>query len=317
MEKFIHLKVSNMRLDDVSGLIEETVVLGNMHSADLDALCTANFLKLTAAYNRMFPLLNKNLSNILTQKIVEKNRQCITLLTEIKRTAAIAQKSLLPEKSAAGATLMELLHPFWNINKKPIMSRTAQINLISDRYNASQPAQTAAETLELAQIITVFFSANAELETLYNRRLENMAEAKTPAASSEKRRAAAAYNAFCTSVASTVNALPTEGLQTLFNEMNEIRRKYIRRLPVKLSEKNTSTMPIDIQAYNGRHITPLPCVFVQIGKESVELVFSRDFTVSYRNNVNAGEAKLIVHGKGKYTGTYETAFHITGSGNDE
>jgi hypothetical protein len=42
----------------------------------------------------------------------------------------------------------------------------------------------------------------------------------------------------------------------------------------------------------------------------VELTFAKDFDVTYRNNIEVGEAKLSVHGKGKYTGSYNTTFHI-------
>jgi hypothetical protein len=35
-----------------------------------------------------------------------------------------------------------------------------------------------------------------------------------------------------------------------------------------------------------------------------------DFDVTYRNNIEAGEAQLFVHGKGKYAGKYITTFHI-------
>jgi hypothetical protein len=93
--------------------------------------------------------------------------------------------------------------------------------------------------------------------------------------------------------------------------MNEIRIKYSKFLPFKLTNANTSVDTIPIQIYTGKAITPIPRVFVKKGNdESVELQFSVDFVVTYRNNTEVGEAKIIVHGKGKYTGSYNSTFHI-------
>ena len=42
-----------------------------------------------------------------------------------------------------------------------------------------------------------------------------------------------------------------------------------------------------------------------------ELMYDYDYTLSYRDNVNAGTAKVIVTGKGYYTGSKEATFTIT------
>lgn len=41
------------------------------------------------------------------------------------------------------------------------------------------------------------------------------------------------------------------------------------------------------------------------------LVLNKDYTITYANNVNVGEASLTVKGKGNYTGTYFESFTIT------
>jgi hypothetical protein len=93
--------------------------------------------------------------------------------------------------------------------------------------------------------------------------------------------------------------------------MNEIRIKYAKAAPVKLTDKNTSVKPIPTQTYTGQAITPIPTVLLKTanGKEK-ELRFTTDFYVTYKNNIQVGEAKLIVHGKGKYGGSYVSTFHI-------
>jgi hypothetical protein len=47
-----------------------------------------------------------------------------------------------------------------------------------------------------------------------------------------------------------------------------------------------------------------------MNEQLIELEFTKDYDITYRENVEVGEAALIVHGKGHYTGHYETTFHI-------
>ena len=69
--------------------------------------------------------------------------------------------------------------------------------------------------------------------------------------------------------------------------------------------------PFDVQAYTGKAITPLPRGhYREEGKPTVELVFAKDFTVTYKNNINVGMAEVTIHGKGDYKGTKSTTFMI-------
>ena len=61
------------------------------------------------------------------------------------------------------------------------------------------------------------------------------------------------------------------------------------------------------QEYSGKPITSRLTV-KQLGRE---LDKGKDYTISYSDNTNAGTAKVIITGKGKYTGTIEKEFKIT------
>ena len=58
--------------------------------------------------------------------------------------------------------------------------------------------------------------------------------------------------------------------------------------------------------YTGKKQKPVPAVSV----DGVALAKGTDFTVSYKNNVNAGKATLVVKGKGAYTGSKTVTFEI-------
>jgi hypothetical protein len=309
MEKFIALHVSNLRLDDLAGLATETFEIANPRVAALGDVGAAKLTALKTATDTFLPLLHLNRASDLTPNIVTMDKQRDAAFREIKRTTKAAQSSSAPATRTAANTLMEVLKPFWNISAEHIASQTAQITLFVSRCTGS--VATAITTLGLSNAFTALQGINSGLKSAYNSRLNEMSALDGASASAAAKDVVAAYDNFCTAVEVTLSALPTDTLQLVFNNMNDVRIKYISRLPTPLDDKRTSTAPVPAQVYTGRHLTPIPRVFHQTADGTLtELVFAEDFTVSYRNNVEVGEAKLFIHGKGHYTGTYTTTFHI-------
>jgi hypothetical protein len=77
-----------------------------------------------------------------------------------------------------------------------------------------------------------------------------------------------------------------------------------------ISPKNLTNQmlaPFDNAVYSGNPISPT--VFVT--DENYSLVLDKDYTISYRENTNAGAAKAIITGIGNYTGTIEKSFNIS------
>ncbi len=60
--------------------------------------------------------------------------------------------------------------------------------------------------------------------------------------------------------------------------------------------------------FTGKPITPEPKVKI----DGFTLVKDTDYTLSYENNVEPGEAKVVITGKGLYSGVVEKTFKITG-----
>lgn len=80
--------------------------------------------------------------------------------------------------------------------------------------------------------------------------------------------------------------------------------------------KQASVAAIGDYTYSGEAIKPRINLTFR-GKsddgriESVQLTESIDYTLSYSNNINAGTAKILITGKGKYTGNKTVTFRIT------
>jgi hypothetical protein len=68
---------------------------------------------------------------------------------------------------------------------------------------------------------------------------------------------------------------------------------------------------IDTQKYTEKAVTPIPRGYYrEEGKPTVELVFAKDFSVTYKNNKEVGTAELTLHGKGAYKGQKTVTFNI-------
>ena len=166
--------------------------------------------------------------------------------------------------------------------------------------------QQAAQTLGIDALFTVLAPQNSELLNLYNQRLAEYA-AETPAASVIRDAVAEDYNAVCDIIVRAVNTDPVqETLVVLFNETDNIRKKYSALLPSKINLADAVTEPIPSQIYTGKAITPIPVLYY----EGKELVFTVDFSLSYKNNVEVGEATVTMHGKGKFNGRNIRKFNI-------
>ena len=79
----------------------------------------------------------------------------------------------------------------------------------------------------------------------------------------------------------------------------EIKHKNIAELDITLNPSSfeydgTEKRPDAVMEYNGN-----------------KLVVDTDFTISYKDNVKAGEATATITGKGNYTGSKEIKFTIT------
>jgi hypothetical protein len=99
---------------------------------------------------------------------------------------------------------------------------------------------------------------------------------------------------------------------TLYNtQLNE----HYGRLHAKINISNAEIDTVTAQPYTGKPVYVIPAVKIRkIEKDNtetvIELEFTKDFTVQYKNNITAGTATLIITGIGKYSGEIITTFNI-------
>lgn len=88
-----------------------------------------------------------------------------------------------------------------------------------------------------------------------------------------------------------------------------------KTLTFNITKKDISAAtvtPIPNQTYTGKEIKPeiIVTVVSQV-RSSTSLILGTDYTVSYANNINVGEATVTITGIGSYSGTKTLKFNIT------
>jgi hypothetical protein len=305
--KFSYLDAFNLKLGNLAGLASETLQEVEPHLPQLGAVGKDMYDRLNADLTAMKSEMDRPSGSLLTAAIHEANRKCDATLNEIRRMVKAGTQSTLADRVEAGKLLMHLTEGFRHLNREPLMTQITLTNELLRRYGASPEAGQAAAVLGIAGMFVALASDNSVLEARYHDRLSEQAHA-APAATSMKPAVADGYVSLCSIVLKAASLHPEdEGLQTLFHALDGIRKKYAALAPAKIDIRHAKVDAIPNQAYTGKAVTPIPSA--RYGDK--DLVFPKDFTVTYRNNVRAGaEAVVILHGRGRFTGTHKRTFII-------
>ncbi|MDR2410286.1 MAG: DUF6261 family protein [Bacteroidales bacterium] len=261
--KYQTLDAYGLSVVDIAGLSNETIIAGNAARPSLSSLGIVSLDVLVDADNAFRANLITEKASPLTEQIANFDKQRDDSFWEIKRTVKIAAKSSDVNKAEAGKVLDAFLKPYHNLAKEPLMSETSTINYLQTQYMANPALHVAVETLQLNDVFITFFNANEQVSVIWNERALAEAGKKAPSPSSLKSNLGKAYNDFCDIVLQSVKLQPAPELETLFSVMNEIRVKYAKSLPFKLTNANTVVEPVAIQKYTGKPVTPVTQVFIK------------------------------------------------------
>jgi hypothetical protein len=95
------------------------------------------------------------------------------------------------------------------------------------------------------------------------------------------------------------------------NEKIKYYNEHAHHPAAKKDVKHADVAPVAVQDYTGVEVTPLPEVFfVEEGQPTKKLRFTVDYYLTYSDNINVGDAEIIIHGKGGYKGKKTITFNI-------
>jgi hypothetical protein len=215
-----------------------------------------------------------------------------------------------------------LLKSYGNIIALDYDGETATIESLIARLN-SPTYLPAVQNLNLGPWITELTNQNNLFKSYVN--VVNQEHLTKPSIKTvtARRETDAAYKNIVTRITAFIALNGETNYVALVNEINVILEHYkilvhehYGRIHAKTDISDGIIVPVDVQHYTGKPVYVIPTVsIVKTAKDGtqtvVELVFNKDYNVSYKNNVNPGTATLTITGIGKYVGTIVTTFNIS------
>ncbi|MDR3261829.1 MAG: DUF6261 family protein [Tannerella sp.] len=304
--KFYPLNAARFTLDNLAGIVSESLneIVAVILLLGENGARIVN--KLMNDLATMMSEMDHSHRSPLTEPIKEINKACDATINDIKRTVKAGEHSSNTTRAAAGKSLGFALEGFWHLDKKPQITQIVVTNELLARYHNDQQLQADAGTLGINDLFESLAAQNSQFDSIYRQRLTETANA-LPAASTMRNTVAVGYDELCTLVVQTVNLDPVDpALLEAFHALDSIRKKYAALQPAKIDIALAVTDSIGDKKYTGEPIT-----FIPVARYDDKLLtLGTDFDLTFHNNVDVGESRIILHGKGRFTGQHERAFNI-------
>jgi hypothetical protein len=223
---FSVLYVAKLTIDNAFSLFKTSIELGRAAGQQLSPIMTAALNQFALDNEKFGKEINKLQRSGFTDdlKLLDDDRD--TLFAEIKRMVNSYIKSSEANKKAAAKLLQLFLSPYLDAAVLPINTETDILVEILIKYKASSDLISAAQALDIAGLFNALEEKNTAFFTLYQSRLTEHSGREKASGSSLKPAAVASYIQFCTAVEQGANFTPNPEIITLFNKMDDLRKKY-------------------------------------------------------------------------------------------
>jgi hypothetical protein len=271
----------------------------------------STFLTLLATEKK---LLDAAHASPLTKQLADADHRVDRAISGIKAAINAARHSLDDAVAEAARELYIRLREFGNIHGKAYEEESAAVQVLLADLNGAYAAQAALVGLQAWA--TELATAEAAFTQIYLQRGDETALRPQERMTAVRREIEASYQSMITLVDASA-IIDTTGAYDEFIAKLNVQVAYFNEHNHHHARKDlaagdhTVIEPIDTQAYTGKPITVIPTVhYREEGKPAAELSLGKDFSVTYKNNVNAGMAELTIHGKGTYKGQKSVTFNI-------
>jgi hypothetical protein len=252
----------------------------------------------------------------LTAQIKKADRRIDRDITGIRKAVESYVHHFNPETVSFAVSLQNRFKAFGDIAKKSYTEESAAMGILLTDLQTTYAPQIAA--LNLGGWITELVEATAEFEALLAQRTSEQAEVPVGNIPEVRRNLNKVYRTSMGLIKATITLKSTDtelldACKAFFMQLNSVITYFNEHNDHGKTRRDISTAtvePIATQLYTGEPVIVLPTVFY----EGKKLVFSVDYTVTYRQNLNVGTADLIIKGKGAYKGRRTVTFNIVTNG---
>jgi hypothetical protein len=249
----------------------------------------------------------------LTAKIKEADRRMDRAVTALRFQTRAQKYSPVEAIAAAANRVYTMLTGYGMIIRKPRESQIGDVQSVLRQFAVGGTYFDDASVLSLGTLTGELQSALVLFDALLKQRDEKSLLKPGRRFRQLRRLIEPVYfrmamiinaNALAGSSASYFNAV----IDRLNPEIDRLNAEFHR---VRRDIADAEPSPVPVQAYTGHPVTPLVEVLCATPNGgTAALVLGKDFNMTFRNNVDAGNAECTIHGKGAYKGRKTVTFII-------
>jgi hypothetical protein len=240
--------------------------------------------------------------SVLTADIVAAKGYLDYVLVGQSAQVSGARRDANPAVSAAAERLHIMRRSYGNVMKNPYLAEIGAVNAILSHLKGDLAAD--ALTAGVAHWTAKIEAALDDFSRLIRER-EALSTGKPREKFTEVRRGIENVWRHVVTIVNSGAALDASpGFAALIDKLNpEIEMLNGEFYSARHNIAAAKPSPIKPQMYTGHPCTPVPEVwYITPGGETVALSLGKDFSLTFKNNVNPGNAECIIRGKGRYKG---------------
>lgn len=252
-------------------------------------------------------LIDNSKASMYTQLLVEADRELDRLLIGFNHAIDSARHHFDMEVVEAARIIDVRMKAFGgSLDKKPYEEEAAAVKvLIGELKTTFYPQITI---LKLEGWVSAIDQAQQTFEQYFIERNKELANRPQEQLSEVRAQLDVTYHEMVERIDAhnllNEDTFCQDFVAELNHEVNYFNEHAHRHAKKDISKVTVET--IANQVYAGEPVIVLP----KVTYEGENLVFARDYEVSYKNNNRPGTATLTIHGKGAFKGTFVTTFNI-------
>ena len=282
----------------------------------VQAIVAALFPEFAALLAQEEALVNFMHKSDYTKKIAEADHRVDNTVTGMRALIAAALHHFDPAWQEAAQSLKNRFDAFGDIAKKSYEEETADVNLLIGDLNSPAYAANVALIGMTPWVTELQYAINLFMDLMGQRNVETAGKPQGRL-KDVRHEIDRVYHNMTDRIGAAAIMDDTDAYTQFINELNAEITYFNEHATHRAAKKDLGAgdhcviEPVATQQYTGKEVTPLSNAWYRRdGKETEKLYLGKDFSVTYKNNVNVGTAELTLHGKGAYRGQKTVTFNI-------
>jgi hypothetical protein len=269
-------------------------------------LVTAFFQTFTDWLEEEKHLVDVEKKSPLTEKIVDADKRIDRYITGIKNAVKSGLSHYDQNVVDAAKVLMIRLKAFGKIKNKPYEEESADVQILVDDFRNRYAHEM--QLLGLEHWIDELEIAENEFTALFQQRNEETVSRPQEKLKDLRKEIERVYKNMITAIQANLNLNIDPAVVEFTKVLNEHIKYFNEHAHHQIKKDISQAIVDDIpnQFYTGKQIIVIPTI--HYGKE--DLILSTDFTLTYKKNIEKGNAEVIIHGKGSFKNKKIITFNI-------